>query len=90
MAFVVLRFNIQKYAIIIITALGGTSAIVFTLLALFGQVNLVTLLLNPVRLAVANSFWWLLFYLVVAGAGIFVQIMANRAYEIESYDRFAG
>ena len=46
------------------------------------------LLLNPVRLAIQNSFWWLLFFLVVAGAGIFVQIRASRAYEVEAYNRY--
>ena len=89
LAVVVIIFNIQKYAIIVITAVGGTSAIIFTLLAIFGNVTLVELLLGPVRLAIANSFWWLLFFLIVAGAGIVVQIMANRSYEIDSYNRFA-
>ena len=89
LAVVVIMFNIQKYAIIVITAVGGTSAIIFTLLAIFGNVTLVELLLGPVRLAIANSFWWLLFFLVVAGAGIVVQIMANRSYDIDSYNRFA-
>lgn len=89
-AVVVLIFNIQKYAIIVITALGGTGAIIFTLLAVFGNLTPAELLLNPVLTAISNSFWWLLFFLVVAAAGIVVQIMANRAYEIESYDRFAA
>jgi hypothetical protein len=38
--------------------------------------------------AIANSFWWFLFFLVMAGAGIVVQIMANRSFEIEAYNRF--
>lgn len=88
-AVVVLIFNLQKYAIIVITALGGTGAIVFTLLAIFGEITPATLLLNPVRQAILNSFWWLLFYLVVAVAGIIVQLLANREYELESYNRFA-
>ena len=86
---VVLRFNIQKYAIIVITAVGGTGAIIFTLLAAFGNTLVVSLLDNPVKTAIDNSFWWLLFFLIVAGAGIVVQIMANRSYEIDSYNRFA-
>ena len=84
-----LRFDIQKHAVMVITAVGGTSAIIFTLLAAFGNLSPLALLLNPVRLAIENSFWWLLFFLVVAGAGIFVQIMASRAYEIEEYNRYA-
>jgi hypothetical protein len=88
-AVAVLIFNIQKYAIIVITALGGTGAIIFTLLAMFGNLTPAELLLNPVLTAIQNSFWWLLFFLVLAIAGIVVQIGANRAYEIEAYNRFS-
>jgi hypothetical protein len=86
-AFVVLRFNIQKYAIIVITSIGGTSAIIFTLLAAFGDLNWLTLMFDPVKLAVQNSFWWLLFFIVLAGAGIYIQIVSNKAYEYEGYNR---
>jgi hypothetical protein len=88
-ALVVLRFNIQKYAIIAITALGGTGAIIFTLLAVFGGFTPAELLLGPVRLAIQSSFWWLLFYLVLAVAGIAVQIVSSRQFEIEVYNRLA-
>jgi len=88
-AVVVLIFNIQKYAIIVITALGGTGAIIFTLLAMFGNLTPAQMMLNPVMTAISNSFWWLLFYLVLAIAGIVVQIGANRSYELESYNRFS-
>ena len=88
MAVVVLIFNIQKYAIIVITALGGTGAIIFTLLAMFGDLTPAELMLNPVMTAISNSFWWLLFFLVLAIASIVVQIGANRRYEIEVYNRF--
>jgi hypothetical protein len=88
-AIVVLIFNIQKYAIIVITAVGGTGAIIFTLLAMFGDLRPAELLLNPVMMAISNSFWWLLFFLVLAIAGIVVQIGANRSYELESYNRFS-
>jgi hypothetical protein len=86
-AVVVLVLNIQKYAVIVITALGGTAAIIYTLLALFGGFSLVELLLGPVRLAIQNSFWWLLFFVVLAGAGIVVQIRANQRFEVETYNR---
>jgi hypothetical protein len=89
-AFVVLRFNLQKWAVIIVTAIAGTSAIIFTLLAAFGQVTPLTLLMDPVRLAIQNSFLWLIFFLVVAGAGIWFQFVTNRDYEIEEYNRYAA
>jgi hypothetical protein len=85
-AAVVVLFNLQKYAIIIITAMGGTGAIIFTLLAAFGELTPAQILVGPVAAAIANSFWWLLFFLVVSAAGIVVQLWANRSYQIEGYD----
>ena len=85
-AAVVVLFNLQKYAIIIITAMGGTGAIIFTLLAAFGDLTPAELLIGPVTAAISNSFWWLLFFLVVSVAGIVVQLWANRSYQIEGYD----
>jgi hypothetical protein len=86
----VLYFNIQKYAVILITALGGTGAIVFTLLAAFGNLSLVELMVAPVLLALQDSFWWLLFFIVVAGTGVYVQIQANKDFEAEAYNRMAS
>ncbi len=89
-AVIVLRFNIQKYAIIIITAVGGAGAIIFTLLAATGSgVNIADLIGNPVMRAIDNSPLWLLFFLIVAVAGIVFQIKANQNWEIESYNRMA-
>jgi uncharacterized protein involved in exopolysaccharide biosynthesis len=44
---------------------------------------------NPVRLAIANSFWWLLFFLVMVVVGTVVQIQANRTFEIDTYNRLS-
>jgi hypothetical protein len=86
-ALVVYRFNIQKYAIIVASAVGGTGVIIYTFLVLFNGAIAVSLLNNPVRLALENSFWWLLFFLVVAGLGIVAQIQANRSFEVDTYNR---
>ena len=89
LAVIVLALNLQKYAIIIITAVGGTAAIIYTLLASVGGLSPAQLAGSPVLSAIQDSFWWLLFFLVVAGAGIIFQIRSNQAYEIEAYDRYA-
>jgi hypothetical protein len=86
----VLYFNIQKYAVILITALGGTGVIVYTLLAAFGNLSLVELMFAPVLMALQDSFWWLLFFIVVAGTGVYVQIQANKDFEAEAYNRMAS
>ncbi|MGW8319417.1 MAG: TM7S3/TM198-like domain-containing protein [Candidatus Promineifilaceae bacterium] len=89
LVFVVYRFNLQKYAIIVATAVGGTGVIIYTLLVLFNGAIAVSLLQNPIKLAIDNSFWWLLFFLVVAGLGIAAQIQANRTFEADAYNRLA-
>lgn len=89
LALVVLRFNLQKYAIIIITAFGGTSLIIYTLLAAFYSVSVVNLFNNPVALAVDNSWLWFIFFVLVAGTGIYFQLVANRSFEVDTYNRVA-
>ncbi|KPK12197.1 MAG: hypothetical protein AMJ56_05135 [Anaerolineae bacterium SG8_19] len=89
LAFLVYRFNIQKYAIIVATAVGGTGIIIYTLLALFDSAIGVKLLENPVKLAIENSFWWLLFFLVMVVLGTVAQIQANRTFEVDTYNRLS-
>jgi hypothetical protein len=89
-ALVVLEFNLQKYVIIVITAVGGTSAIIYIILALFGDLTPTEIMLRPVSTAIQNSFWWLLFFIVFVVMGIVFQIISNRQYEIETYNRLAS
>ena len=89
-AVVVLMFNIQKYAIIAITAFGGTAAVIYVLLAAFGGNQALTQMAEaPVKYAITNSFWWLLFFLVVGIFGFVAQLRVNSAYEIEEYNRYS-
>jgi hypothetical protein len=85
----VYALNLQKYAIIVATAVGGTGIIIYTLLVLFNGAIAVSLFENPVQLALDASFWWLLFFLVVAGLGIVGQIQANRSFEADTYNRLS-
>ncbi len=87
LAGVVLRFNLAKIAIILITAIGGTSLIIYTLLAVFRGVAFVTLLENPVKIAIDNSFWWLIFFLIIAVLGAVSQFQVNQGWEVETYNR---
>ena len=88
-AVLVLVLNIQKYAIIAITAFGGTAAVILVLLASVGGLSPLQLAGNPVASAITNSFWWLLFFLVVGIFGFVVQLRVNSAYEIEDYNRYS-
>jgi hypothetical protein len=89
LALVVYRFNIQKYVIIAATAVGGTGVIIYTLLVLFDNTIAVQLLQNPVKMAIDNSIWWLLFFVVVAGLGIVGQIQTTRTFEADAYNRLS-
>lgn len=40
-------------------------------------------------MAIENSFWWLLFFLVMVVLGKMAQIQANRDFEIDTYNRLS-
>jgi hypothetical protein len=80
-------FNIAKYVIIIATAVGGAAATIGTLVLGVEHVQLLTLAQNPVRAGLNASPIWTILFLVMAIAGIVLQIQANRAVRIESYNR---
>lgn len=88
-AVAVLRFNIQKYAVIVVTAVGGTGVIIYTFLAAFGDLSAVDMLTSPVLSAIDDSWLWFLFFVVMAGTGIYFQLQTNRAYEVDEYDRWS-
>jgi hypothetical protein len=88
-AVVVLRFNIQKYAVIFISAFAGTAVTIFVMLAAFGGLSPVELMANPVLRAIDDSWLWFLYFVLVAAAGIYFQLQTNKDYEMEEYTRWA-
>jgi hypothetical protein len=87
-AVAVLRFDIQKYAVIVITAFAGTGVTIFVMLAAFGGLTPIELMLSPVVRAIDDSWLWFLYFVLVAAAGIYFQLMTNRYYEVEEYSRW--
>ncbi len=83
---VVILFNIQKWVIILLTALGGAGVIIATILAALGVVSVSDLGAGAVSAAIANSFWWLLGYIVLAVLGFLAQNRATQGFEIEAYE----
>jgi len=77
----VTRFHVEKYAIILLTALAGADLIVLAFLRLIGAVNLSDVingnLISPI---VRQSWFSLLAFLIFAGLGVVVQTMINRNY----------
>jgi hypothetical protein len=89
MIVVTFRFNLQKYVIIAATAIGGAALAIGTLMLGVGGASLVQLVEHPVRLLWQTSPFMAIVFVLLAIAGIAVQIQANRRFEIETYNRFA-
>ena len=86
LAFVVLRFNIQKLVIEFATAFLGAGAIVGVFVILFGG-PAAQVLENPVKFVLNNSPFWLIVFLVLGIAGFVLQYMHNRSWEVQTYNR---
>jgi hypothetical protein len=85
LAFVVLRFNVQKYFIIIGTSLAGAGVVVISTIYAFSPSKelIADFTTFALRAALSTSFWWLLIFLVLAGAGIYAQIVTTRSFMLE-------
>jgi len=81
--FLTFAFNLQKIIVIVITSIVGSNAILLSGLLLFGRVTLQNLQASGSSIIpiVRDSWLWLLVWLVLAGAGVWGQVRANRTYE---------
>lgn len=86
---VTFRFNLQKYVVIAATAIGGAALAVGTIILGVGGASLIQLAEHPVRLLWQTSPFMAIVFVLLAIAGIVVQIQANRRFEIASYNRLA-
>jgi hypothetical protein len=82
------RFALAKYIIIVATALAGAGIVLMTLVAGVENVQLLALTQNPVGTIMSTSFIWTLLFVFMAISGIALQIMANRQWELETYNRW--
>jgi hypothetical protein len=78
--------NIQKWVIIAVSALGGAGIIIGTFLAAFGVINPAQFGAGAVKAAVADSWFWLLAFLVLAVLGFAAQVYSTRTYTLEPYE----
>ena len=81
-AFLALIWNLQKYVITALTAVGGAALLVTAFMLLFGQVNLPDVqagnLLEPIF---ASSWVWILAWLVLCVVGFVFQIRRDREFQ---------
>jgi hypothetical protein len=88
LALVVLRFNVQKWVIIIATSILGAGTIIATFVMLFNPAA--EALQNPVQVALRTSPLLAILFLVLAVFAILAQYRANKNFEIEEYNRLSG
>jgi hypothetical protein len=83
--FVTFRFNLQKYVVIVATSILGAATIFGTFILMFNP--LTTLLQNPIRLFLQTSPFFMILFLIIAGLGIYVQVVSSQSIEVEAYNR---
>lgn len=84
-AFVTLRYNLAKYVIITATAVAGSAMAIGTLAAGVEGVELARLSGNPLGVLFGDNIIWGILFVLMALAGIFVQLQASRAWMAEPY-----
>lgn len=83
LALVTLGLNLQKYVIILISAFGGATVIVGSILLLFGVIDPATIGSNPVLPVLQGSILWAIVWGVVAILGFVIQMLTTTVYEVE-------
>ena len=78
--------NLQKWVIIAVSALGGAGIIIGTFLTVFGVIRPAQFGAAAVKAAMADSWFWLIGFLVLAVLGFAAQVYANRTYTLEPYE----
>jgi hypothetical protein len=87
-----LLFNLQKYAIIVFTAIAGAALVVLSVMLLFGQITVADLqsaggLLQPIF---QGSWFWGLVWLALAVVGVVTQLRTSVAYAFTKGDYTEG
>jgi uncharacterized protein DUF4203 len=83
-----MRFNLQKYVVIIGSGLLGASGIVATFILLFNPINMTDFADHPVKVVVDEGVGWAVLLLVIAAIGIAFQFATTQRYEVARYNRW--
>jgi hypothetical protein len=86
LAFVTIRFNLQKWVIIVATSFMGAGMIVVTFALMFNPA--LKLLENPLTFVLKTDTLSLLLFLVIGIVAVVVQVMHNRSYSVLEYNRW--
>lgn len=86
LAFVTLRFNLQKWVIIIATSLAGAAVVFGSFYVMFNPYT--QLLENPIMALIKSSPLLLIMVIALGIFGIVLQARTTRMYTIEEYNRW--
>jgi hypothetical protein len=87
LVFVTLRFNLQKWVVIIATSLLGAGVIFGGIYVMFNPWT--KLMENPIKEVLGASPWLMLMALATAIFGIVVQYRNNRNFTVDSYNNWS-
>jgi len=87
LAIVTIRFNLQKWVIIIATSLAGAAVIFGGFFVIFNPVT-AALMENPIKAFLSSSPLLMILAVIVAVLGIVVQYRNTRTFTLDSYDRW--
>jgi hypothetical protein len=87
-AFLTLRFNVQKYVVIVATALLGASAVVGTIIQLFDPLDPSAFADHPVKVVFDQGIGWAVMLLLIAAVAMAFQFASTRYHEVEQYNRW--
>ena len=85
-AIITLRLNLQKWVIIIGTAVLGAGTIIGTFILMFYPAAQV--LENPVRMVLSTNWFLALLFVILAVLGVLVQAQSARSYTVAEYNRW--
>jgi hypothetical protein len=92
LVYLLFRYRLDRYLIIVLTALGGASLLESALLLGLGRVTLDQMLAagNALGPVLRDSWLWLLVWLGVAAVGVVFQIRAHRGFDFSKDDLVQG
>jgi Domain of unknown function (DUF4203) len=83
-----LRFNVQKYVVVIGTSFLGAAAVVATIIMLFNPLDPATFADHPVKVVFDQGIGWAIMLLLIALGSMAFQFASTRYYEVQRYDRW--
>ncbi len=78
-------FNMPKYFLIVVTAIGGALAIVGGILLVFNQMDAAVFSLHAVSRAVSNSWLWITVVAVLSAIGAGTQLKTTQEIELAAW-----